>query len=215
MLLLNLLPLAHMALIGFALWLWPHGPAAALALALGLLYLLPPLLARLILALAPIRDTRMTAGGGPFLTWWGVFNLQVLFTRLPFLEELLRMLPGVYSAWLRLWGARVGRLTYWAPGVVILDRPFLHLGHDVVFGAGVRLNPHVMARNSQGQIELLLAPVTIGSGASIGGYSLLTCGTEIAEGEATRAYLLSPPFSRWSGGRRVKTDAPECAEHDH
>lgn len=39
-------------------------------------------------------------------------------------------------------------------------------------------------------------------GAMIGGYSLLTAGTEIADDEATRAFLTSPPFSKWKNGRR-------------
>jgi hypothetical protein len=189
--------------------------AARLALALGLLYLLPPLLARIVLRILPIRQTRLAAGDASFLTWWCVFNLQVLFTRLAFLEELLRIIPGAYSAWLRLWGAHIGRLTYWAPGVVILDRPFLRLGNDVVLGAGVHLNPHVLTRHSSGHLELLLAPVSIGHGASIGGYSLLTCGTEIADGETTRAYLISPPFSRWRGGLREKPSDSESPSHAH
>lgn len=214
MLLLNLLPLAHLTAIGFGTWLCPFGNAARAGLAVGLLYLLPPFLARIVLFLSPIRETRMAAGDASFLTWWGVFNMQALFTRLPFLEELLRMIPGVYSAWLRLWGAKIGRLTYWAPGVVILDRPFLKLGDGVVLGAGVRVNPHVLARNSQGRLELLLAPVTIGNGASIGGYSLLTAGTEIVKGESTRAFLISPPFSCWSGGRRVNRGPSGNAPHD-
>ncbi|NQW99044.1 hypothetical protein HQ447_00190 [bacterium] len=37
--------------------------------------------------------------------------------------------------------------------------------------------------------------------AIIGGDSLLTAGTEIAADEATRAFLISPPFSRWKGSR--------------
>jgi hypothetical protein len=41
----------------------------------------------------------------------------------------------------------------------------------------------------------------------IGGYSLLTAGTEIAPGECTKAFLISPPFSKWKGGVRIaKTD---------
>jgi len=111
------------------------------------------------------------------------------------------MVPGVYSLWLRLWGSRVGKLTYWAPGTVILDRGFLDIGDNVVFGAGVRLNPHVMEN------DLRLARVKIGDGAMIGGYSLLTAGTEIAAGEATRAFLISPPFSKWENGKRTRNSS--------
>jgi acetyltransferase-like isoleucine patch superfamily enzyme len=87
---------------------------------------------------------------------------------------------------------------------VVLDRGYLDLGDDVVFGAGVRLNGHVILRNRQGQLELAIAPIRIGSGAAIGGYALLTAGTEIAAGESTRAHLLSPPFTVWRDGKRSR-----------
>lgn len=169
----------------------------------AVLYGLPPVLARLILAVSPIRQGVIMQGSADFFKWWGVFNLQVLFCRLPMLEELVRIVPGAYSAWLRLWGARVGRLTYWAAGTSILDRSFVVIGDDVILGAGVRINPHVMRRNADGAVELLLADVAIGDRAIVGGYSLLTTGTTIAPDETTRAFLQSPPFSHWRGGRRV------------
>jgi hypothetical protein len=38
----------------------------------------------------------------------------------------------------------------------------------------------------------------------VGGYSLLTAGTEISADEVTRACQLSPPFSLWKDGKRIK-----------
>ena len=35
----------------------------------------------------------------------------------------------------------------------------------------------------------------------------MTAGTEIAPDECTRAFLISPPFSRWENGRRVNKEA--------
>ena len=131
-------------------------------------------------------------------------QLQVVFCRLTFLEELLRMVPSLYSAWLRLWGAKIGRLTYWAAGTMILDRSFLRVGDDVIFGAGVRINAHVLQKQDDGGLELLLGTIKIGDRASVGGYSLLTSGCEIAAGEATHAFLILPPFSRWEHGKRAK-----------
>ena len=116
------------------------------------------------------------------------------------LEEILRLVPGLYSLWLRAWGSRIGKLTYWAPQTIILDRGFLDIGDHVIFGAGVRINPHVMERDPDPVLRL--APVKIGDRAMIGGYSLLTAGTEIADDEATRAFLISPPFSKWHKGKR-------------
>ena len=171
---------------------------------LGFLYLVPALAARLILRMHPISEGRIPVGTKPFFTWWTLFQLQVVFCRLPALEEILRLIPGLYSQWLRLWGARIGRFTYWAPGTLITDRSFLCIGDDVVFGAGVRLNPHVLAKAKAGPLELLLATVKIGDRVAVGGYSLLTAGTEISSDQATRAFLISPPFSAWQGGKRVR-----------
>jgi hypothetical protein len=177
------------------------------AAALALLFLVPPLLARAIRCLAPIREGRVPVGRRDFFVWWALFNLQVIFCRFPALEECLRVIPGLYGLWLRLWGARIGRLIYWGAGLKILDRPFIEIGDGVIFGAAVRLNPHVLARNKEGEMELMLARVVIGREAVIGGYSLLTAGTEIAPGECTKAFLISPPFSVWKGGARVaRTD---------
>ncbi len=200
---LNYLPLLHLlaivAGVGIA---W--GPLSwRLASGFILLYLAPPLAARLVLALAPNTEGRIRVGTGAFFAWWALANLQMLFSRLPMFEEFLRLVPGLYSLWLRLWGARIGRLTYWGAGLRILDRSFLRIGNDVVFGAAVRLNPHVLARNEQGELELILATIAIGDRSVVGGYSLLTAGSELAADECTRAFLVSPPFSRWEHGRRV------------
>ena len=123
----------------------------------------------------------------------------MLFLRFPATEEIIRLIPGCYSLWLRLWGSRIGSLTYWAPRTTILDRGFLNIGDNVVFGAGVKLNPHVIEKGN-----LLLAPVMIGDRASIGGYSLLTAGTVISPNDTVRAFLISPPFSKWKDNKRIR-----------
>lgn len=167
------------------------------------LYLVPPLAARIIRRLAPVREGRISVGGRDFFAWWALFNLQMIFCRFPALEEGLRLVPGLYGTWLRLWGARVGKLIYWGAGLRILDRSFVQIGNGVIFGAAVRLNPHVLARNKMGELELILATIIIGDESLVGGYSLLTAGSEIAPGECGKACLVSPPFSKWKGGVRV------------
>ena len=168
------------------------------------LYLLPPLLTFLIRKVWSIPEGRITCGSKPFFVWWTLLQLQMIFCRLSILEELLRLVPGAYSAWLRLWGARIGRLTFWSPGTVILDRSYLQVGDDVVFGAGVRINPHVIAKNGTDRFELLLGTVKVGDRVTVGGYSLLTAGAEIASGEITDAVLVLPPFSTFKDGKRIR-----------
>ena len=197
---LNFIPLAHLALI-----VW-----AAIAFGIGwaflLLYLTPPLIARVILAFSSFQNHTIQIGSSAFFQWWALFQLQTLFCRLPALEEILRLFPGFYSLWLRAWGARIGRLTYWAPGTFISDRSFLALGDDVVLGAGVRLVPHLIHRSAEGTLQLTLAPIEIHDRAIVGGYSILSAGTVIREDQTTRAALLSPPFTIWENGKRVQHD---------
>lgn len=203
MLALNAIAPLHLILIVLAA-MSPRIPFAWKGpVVLVLLYLLPPATGRVILAATRLREGHIPAGSGAFFAWWAVSNVQVLFSRFPFLEELLRTVPGLYGLWLRAWGAKVSSTVYWAPGLRILDRSYLSVGEMVVFGAGVRLNPHVFLRNEAGEMELVLATITLGNQCLVGGYSLLTAGTEFADGEVGKACLLSPPFSRWRGGRRV------------
>lgn len=171
----------------------------------AVLYLLPPLVARCAMMVLPSEEGRIQVPSRGYFTWWFLLNLQILFCRLPFLESLLMLVPCAYSAWLRLWGSRIGRFTYWAPGVQVLDRGFLDIGDGVAFGAGVKLNPHVVVENDEGRLELLLGRIIVGHRAIIGGYSLLTAGTRIEDDESTRACLISPPFSHWREGRRLKS----------
>ena len=204
MLLLNFIPMIHVASTVLAFVLPYATFPARIGVGLVLLYLLPPLFARLVLSIFTVPEGRIDVGTKPFFAWWASFQFQVIFCRLPALEEILRFVPGLYSQWLRLWGARIGRFTYWSAGTLITDRSFLSIGDDVVFGAGVRLNPHVLDKNGDGRNVLLLATVKIGDRVMVGGYSLLTTGTEIESDQVTRALLISPPFSVWKEGKRIR-----------
>ncbi len=198
MLLLNLLPPLHAAGTVACLFLplaWPWKIAAAFTF----LYILPLIPARLLRESLRKSSSEIPLGSADFLKWWACFQCQVLFLRFPATEEIIRLIPGCYSLWLRLWGSRIGSLTYWAPRTTILDRGFLNIGDNVVFGAGVKLNPHVIEKGN-----LLLAPVMIGDRASIGGYSLLTAGTVISPNDTVRAFLISPPFSKWKDNKRIR-----------
>lgn len=208
MLLLNALPFCHVALIAIGSVSMP-GAFAKAAVAIGGIYLAPPLLVRLLLKLRPLRAGSYQLDAPEFLRWWASAQGQILFCRFPFLEEMLRLVPGLYSAWLRLWGAKVGRLTYWAPEMRIFDRSLIEIGDDVVFGVGGRLVPHVIAEDGSGAAHLHLGPVRIGDGCRIGGYSLLTAGTVVEPGQTLKAFSLSPPFTLWRDGRRSKIAIPQ------
>jgi acetyltransferase-like isoleucine patch superfamily enzyme len=210
-LLINAISLLHL-LILFCLIFFGYAPFIhRLLYGMVFLYLWPPCAASVVRMLFPIREKRLTVYSKEYFVWWTLFNLQVLFIRMPFFEEFLRIIPGLYSIWLRLWGAKIGRLVYWAPGTTVLDRSFLDIGDHVILGAGVRINPHVQVLNEAGENELLLASITIGGNSVIGGYSLLTSGTVVAPGENLRAFTLSAPFSHWQNGGRLKKSMDESA----
>src|SRR6185503_8120879 len=103
---------------------------------------------------------------------------------------------------LRLWGARVGALVYWSPGVVILDRSLVRIGNRVIVGAAARLNPHALAPVRARSMGLYLAPITIGDDVVIGASSQLLPGCEIGSGEVTPPFRSIHAFSRFVGGRR-------------
>jgi hypothetical protein len=204
MILMGILPLLHAALsltpaaivlMGGQRWLLAFTPL--------FLYVLPPLIVRLVTWFRPLPAGLIDLASPMFLRWWFTAQWQVVFARLPWLEELLRLVPTLYSAWLRLWGSKIGALVYWTPGVVILDRSLVVLGDRVVFGAGVRLNSHVIAPIG-GRRSLILAPITIGTDALVGGYSTLLPGCVIAAGEVTDAFRTVHPFTHVEGGRRSR-----------
>jgi hypothetical protein len=189
------------------------GPAAAWWTP-AILFLLPPLVVRASIWWSPWpaeggAGGRLEPGSRGFLHWWFTAQWQVIFARLPVLEEMIRMVPGLYSLWLRIWGARVGSLVYWSPGVVILDRPLVRIGSRVIFGVGARLTPHALAPNGPRRMALYLSPITIGDGALIGGYSVLLPGCEVAEGEVTPPFRTVHAFSRFANGRRIRVGRKE------
>ena len=204
---LNAWPLAH--LLGSVAWaVLPAWPAGWRALAVGLwLLALPPLLARFVVGRG------LPAGPIPvpsryFFRWWTTWQLQMLFNRLPWLEELMRLLPGFYSAWLRLWGARIGRLTLWSPGVKISDRPLLRIGNDTVIGIDARLVGHFGGLDADGRVTLTLGPVTVGDRTTVGGSALLGPGVLLESDQATEALFLGTPFTHWRDGQRVPRPDP-------
>jgi hypothetical protein len=206
-LLLNTIPLLHLAAIICTGIFLPVAWWLRLVVTGVVLYLVPPVAVRTLFLVGRLREGNLAVGSKDFFLWWASFQWQIIFCRLPALEEMMRIVPGLYSMWLRLWGSKIGRFTFWAPGTLILDRSFLKIGDDVVLGIGVRLNAHVADLDNKGQRRLFLAPVEIGDRCHIGGYSLLTSGTKVERDQTTKAFLLSPPFSTWRAGKRVRESA--------
>ena len=196
-LLCNTFTVLHLAVLVSTLvflpgWAWKTGGF------LAALYFLPLACARLALLVHPLRPGKIPIGTRAYYVWWFVFCTQNLYNRFPQLEEVLRCLPGVYSLWLRLWGAKIGRLTYWSAGTIVLDRPLLVVGDHCGFGVGVRLAAHVHVEN-----ELWLEPPVVEGHVVVGAYSLLGPGTVLKANQSTKAFLISPPYSVWQDNKRI------------
>jgi hypothetical protein len=170
--------------------------SCGVATGVTMLYLLPPMMYRLASIVFAVEPGRHRVSSSAFLRWWLSAQWQVIFNRLPMLDELLRLVPGLYSMWLRLWGAKVGSLVYWSPGLAVLDRPFVNIGSRVVFGAGVRVNPHIIVSGNEREAELWIAPITLGDDSLIGGYSLLTSGVTVPPGQSIAAGKYVRPFAK-------------------
>jgi hypothetical protein len=220
------IPFVHCSLVVYLLgaslygWALPGvfegwGPISFLVCGIAILYLLPPL------AILPLRirhrltDTKYPLESAEFLRWWYVAQWQVVFNRLPLLEEVLRLIPGAYSLWLRLWGASIGAFVYWSPGMRIFDRPFVEIGDRVAIGIDTKLYSHFLSRSTSGTTDLYLAPIAIGNDALIGGCGLLTAGVRVAACEQTPSVRPLAPFSHFEDGRSSRTIRfNEGQEHD-
>ena len=93
--------------------------------------------------------------------------MQLIFIALPALEAILRLIPGVYSAWLRLWGSHVGKHVYWTPLIEITDRDLLDIGDRVIFGHRAACYNHVVKPKGE-DLVLYTAKITIGSDVFVG-----------------------------------------------
>ena len=120
-LLISFLPLVILTIqISFFLIHWSIGLVG--------LYLVPPLFSTFIIKLFKVRPGRFSAKSKEFFGWYLSNQFQILFMRVPSLEEALRFVPRLYSFWLRLWGSQIGKSVTWSPGVIIVDRPFVSVG---------------------------------------------------------------------------------------
>ncbi len=209
MLVMNAVPMVHLLCCVSLPLVCCSSVAGRVAAAAVLLFLLPPILSRLVLSVRPLPEGDLGIGAPGFFVWWFLFQLQVLFCRLPMLEETMRLIPGLYSAWLRIWGSRIGRCVYWSAGTAVLERSLLEIGDFVVVGAGVRLNGHVLGQGSltpagggADGLRLLLGRIRIGDRALIGGYSLITAGAVVPAGAITPPCCLFSPFSSYERSKR-------------
>src|SRR5262245_1928087 len=178
---LNYLPLAQL-LLGAAV---VGGRARSLPFVLlwsaAWLYVVPPVVCRLTLLLFGRPDGRgLTQDTRAYKVWWFTHQWQVVFNRLPWLEELLRLVPGLYALWIRSWGGRVSPWAYWGPGSLVVDRFLVVVEAGAVIGMGAGLTGHIGYLSADGTFLVDVAAPLVGRGAIMGTRSGLGPGAELA-----------------------------------
>jgi hypothetical protein len=197
---LNFLPLAQLLLGVFLISSLTKSSDDFIAWSLAWIYLLPPLACRLTLLAFGIPQGRgLTQQDRAYKVWWFTYQWQVLFNRLPWLEEILRLVPGLYALWLFLWGGRVSPLAYWAPGSIIIDRPLVIVEAGAVIGGGAGLVGHVGRLAPDGSYCVDIGRLRVSHGAMMGARSGLSAGAELASHQMLPAGRLIKPFTRWDG----------------
>jgi hypothetical protein len=113
-----------------------------------------------------------------YCSWWGDYNFQLLFNTFPAFERILRLVPPLFSGWLRLWQAQVGKGVFYTPHIEIMDRPDLVIGDDVCFGYQVSISSHAITEIN-GRKMLYFKPPEIGDHCFIGARSVIYPGAKL------------------------------------
>jgi acetyltransferase-like isoleucine patch superfamily enzyme len=180
--LLLFFPTFILLLTGSGIVYFVYSPSVLSILAVLLsLYGLPVLVYRLHQWVYPVQEGVSYLKGKEYSPWWGSHQIQAIYIAIPALESVLRLIPGVFPCWLRLWGAKVGQNVYWTPGLEIADRGLIEIGDRVVIGHRVGMYSHVIKPRKQ-DLMLYVKKVKIGNDVFIGAGSHLGPGVVIADG---------------------------------
>jgi acetyltransferase-like isoleucine patch superfamily enzyme len=144
------------------------------------LYGFPLLVYRLHDIFYPVKEGISYLQGKEYSPWWGSHQIQVIYIAFPALETILRLIPGAFSLWLRLWGAKVGTGVYWTPKLEISDRSLIEIGDRVIFGHGIGIYCHAI-KPKNNDLMLYIKKVKIGNNVFIGGGSRLAPGVIIED----------------------------------
>jgi hypothetical protein len=200
---LNYLPLAQLLAGAAFVASQATSPAAVILWSLAWLYLLPPVVCHAALLVFGRPSGRgLTQDTRAYKVWWFTYQWQVVFNRLPWLEEILRLAPGLYALWIFLWGGRASPLVYWSPGSVAFDRPLIIVERGAVIGVHAGLVGHMAQIAPDGTYRVDIGTSRVGQGAMLAVRSGLSAGAEIAPNQMLPAGRMIKPFTRWDGGAR-------------
>lgn len=202
---LNTLPFLHLVSgVVAILWLCDTTGGKLMLLA-AWIYLLPPLASRLLLVLFGRPAGRFTQDTSAYRVWWALTQWQILFNRLPWLEELLRLVPGLYALWIGLWGGSLSPFAYIGPRVLITDRHAVRVGRGAVLGMQSILAGHLVIRDESGRWLVLAAAPVVEPDAIVGGDARLGPGAILRAGQMLPTGHRINPFNEWPR-RKINAD---------
>lgn len=144
------------------------------------LYGFPLLVYRIHQLFYPIKEGISYLGTKEYSPWWGSHQIQVIYIAFPALETLLRLIPGAFSIWLRLWGAKVGKSVYWTPQLEISDRGLVEIGDRVIFGHGIGIYSHII-KPKKNDLMLYVKKVKIGTNVFLGAWNHVGPGVAVED----------------------------------
>jgi hypothetical protein len=145
---------------------WPSVWSALLFVLV--IYVLPPMVQRVVFRWAPLKQGIACIDERGFCPWLAAHHIQAFYDALPYLEALLRVIPGFYSMWLRMWGSRVGYGVTWPVRMDVVDRHLMDIGNRVTFDREVELVAHVRQKTEGAGSRVLVRMLRVGSHAFLG-----------------------------------------------
>jgi hypothetical protein len=142
------------------------------------IYILPLLIYRVHNHFFPVAEGISYLCGTEYSPWWGSHQIQSIYITFSVFEAILRLIPGAFSFWLRLWGSSVGKNVYWTPKLEIADRGLLEIGDNVVFGHGVGVYGHIIKPKKQ-NLLLYVKKIKIGNNVFVGAGNNIAPGVDI------------------------------------
>jgi len=135
---------------------------------------------------APVKEGDSSLVGS-YSPWYGTHMIQTVFIAFPGTERILRLVPGLFSLWLRCWGSKVGRNVYWTPHFEVADRGLLEIGDNVVFGYNVKVACHVISPSREMGLKLYIKKCVMEDRSFLGATASLAPGVLVREGALVKA----------------------------
>jgi hypothetical protein len=163
------------------IWLIFMPSTKAIMTLLFILYLFPLIIYRIHNVFHPIPLGLSDLRAKEYNPWWGSQQIQLIYNTFPSLEKVLHLCPGLFSLWLRLWGAKIGKNVYWVPSVTVLDRGLLEVGDQVIFGHLSGTSSHII-KPVLDKLYVYVQWVKIGDRVLVGGESRVGAGAYVKPG---------------------------------